>query len=406
MSAGAATDVVVVGGGAVGCACAHALAARGARVTLLERSELAAGASGRNHGLLLTLSDPVLDPLRERSTRLYEELVTRAPLDLRLDPGPVGFLVVAGDDDREREAAREEAEGVAARGVAVERLEGRALREAEPALGPAATEAWRLDDGRRVDPTGLTVSLALLAQGRGAEVRRHLAARAVAPSPGSGVRVVTDEGAVHAGAVVIAAGPWSPALLRPLGIHLAVAESRGWIVHLGPAEVLPRHLVEGAGWHVVGGEEAMPRTVGQDLDLGFPHAHVGALLHPTPEGTLLAGGSRQAVVASEPEDPDVPRAIAREAVRWLPAMASAPVLSAWWGIRPMTPDGRPLVGQVEEGIFVATGHGSSGVMLAGATGEQVAAQVLGEPPPFDPSPLDPLRFGARPVARAVEAEGP
>jgi glycine/D-amino acid oxidase-like deaminating enzyme len=59
----------------------------------------------------------------------------------------------------------------------------------------------------------------------------------------------------------------------------------------------------------------------------------------------------------------------------------------------MTPDERPLVGSAGEGLTVATGHGSEGVILAAGTGQLVAAQVLGEEPPFDPAPFDPLRFG-------------
>jgi sarcosine oxidase subunit beta len=339
------------------------------------------------------LPDPSLAGLAERSAIVYEELAAEAPVDIRLDPKPIGFLVVAGEGEAEREAGRAEAATVAAAGVRVEHLDGDGARQAEPALGPEVAEAWLLHDGRRLDPAALTVSMALLARERGAEVRRHLTVRSLL-TVGERVRgVVTDEGKVRADAVVVAAGPWTPAVVRPAGVEVAVEGARGWLVHLGEPPVLPQVLLEGAGWHVLAGEEAAPRTRASDLDGGFPQADVGTLLHPTPDGTVLAGGSRQAVVAPEPEDPGVPREIVRRATRWMPGLADARVLGAWWGIRPMSPDGLPLLGPVREGLHVATGHGPYGVMLAAGTGELVASLVLGDEPFADPKPFDPLRFG-------------
>lgn len=388
-----AADVVVVGGGVIGCACAYALALRGARVVLVERSELAAGASGRNHGLLLKLPDPALSGLGDHSAAIYEELAGDGPVDIRLDPAPIGFLIVAGDDPAEREAGRAEAEAVEPTGVRVEHLDGDGARRVEPAVGPHVDEAWLLDDGRRLDPAALTVSMALLAAARGAEIRRHVAVRSFVRD-GDRVRgVMTDEGEVTADAVVVAAGPWTPAVVRSVGVAIPVEAARGWLVHLGRPPQLPKVLLEGAGWRVLAGEEATPVTRAADLGGGFPKPDIGTLLHPTPDGTVLAGGSRQAVVAPEPEDPSVPREIVRHATMWMPGLAEARVLGAWWGIRPMSPDGFPLIGPVGDGLHVVTGHGPYGVMLAAGTAELAASLVLGEEPPVDPKPFDPLRFG-------------
>jgi glycine/D-amino acid oxidase-like deaminating enzyme len=124
----------------------------------------------------------------------------------------------------------------------------------------------------------------------------------------------------------------------------------------------------------------------------YPDADVGTLLQPNADGTMLAGGSRQPVITSEPEDPMVPQRILREAIRLIPTLAEAEVRSAWWGIRPMTPDGRPIVGKLRDGLFVATGHGGQGVILGGGTAALVASMVLGEQPPFDAAPYLADRF--------------
>src|ERR1700704_944419 len=81
-------DIVVVGGGIIGCGIAAELASRGASVLLLERSQIGAGASGRNHGLMFRPEDPVLEPLARVSSGMYAALADETPLDLSLDPAP------------------------------------------------------------------------------------------------------------------------------------------------------------------------------------------------------------------------------------------------------------------------------------------------------------------------------
>ena len=383
-------DAVVVGGGVIGSTVALALARRGARVKLVERGELAAGASGRNHGLLFTPTDPVLVPMARATTELYEEVAAEAPVPIRLDRAPIGVLLAAGDDDVERRAGAAEAEAVAACGVPVDRLDGAGVRGAEPAVSEDVVEAWLLDDGRRLDPAALTVSMALLAREAGAEVRRHVAARALL-TEGDRVRgIATDEGPIPADAVVVAAGPWSGALLRDAGVRLPTVGARGWLVHLGGGHGTPSRIVERAGWHPLPDQEAVAPPLASDLAAGGAGPNVGSLIHPTVDGSVLAGGSRQ--VTAEPEDPSVPALIARRAIELLPGLADHAVLASWSGVRPMSPDGRPLVGAVREGLVVATGHGSQGVILGGGTGLLVASLVLGDEPPFDAVPFAPDRF--------------
>ena len=384
-------DVVVVGGGVVGCACARELARRGLRVTLVERDSLAAGASGRNHGLLLTPTDPELVPMTRHSFAVYEEIAADPPLPLRLERDATGILIVATDEES-REYAAAEAEAARRCGVPVEHVDSTTLNEAEPELAGDLEEAWFLDDARIVDPASLTVALALQAREAGAEIRRHLPVRALLTEGDRVSGVVTDEGTIQAGAVVVAAGPWSDRLLRPLGITLPITPARGWLVHLGPAAGLLRHVVEGAGWHALPGVDPMPPVLASEVASGSAAPLLGSLLQQNPDGTILAGSSRQAAYASEPEEPAVPREILRRAIRLVPALEKVRVLSSWWGIRPMTPDGLPVVGTVREGLVVATGHGSFGVVLAAGTGSVVASLVAGEEPPLDASPFDAGRF--------------
>jgi D-hydroxyproline dehydrogenase subunit beta len=400
-------DVVVVGGGVVGCACARALARRGLRVTLVEQESLAAGASGRNHGLLLTPTEPLLVPMARLAMEAYLEIAEDPPLPLPLARDPVGILVVGGDD-ASRAGGRAEAEAARACGVAVDELGERDLRDVEPGLAPGLDSGWLLHDGRLVDPAALTVALAFQARDAGAEIRRHLPVRAIlrdrggAGGGGGRVRgVLTDDGEIAADEVVVAAGPWTGRLLRPLGFDLPLQPARGWLVHLGPASTSLRHVVEGAGWHALPGEDPMPPVTAGEVAGGRARPLVGSLLQQNADGTVLAGSSRQAAFSSEPEDPGIPREIARRAFGLVPSLESARVLGSWWGLRPMTPDGMPIVGRLADGLVVATGHGSFGVTLAAGTAPLVEALVAGGDPPIDPSPFAPGRFPPRGDAGAA-----
>jgi glycine/D-amino acid oxidase-like deaminating enzyme len=390
-------DIVVVGGGIIGAACAFELAGRGASVTLLEKDELAAGASGRNLGYLDTSKDPVLAPLARRSLERYAEISADPPTPFFLDDQPIGTLAVTIERD-ELDDLGAWAASAEAVGVRVERVDDR-LRELEPELSPDVLEAYLLDEGHRVDPLALTVCLGALARNAGATIRHHSPGRRLDVRGDRVTGVVTDDGIVAADTVVLAAGPWSPAIARPLGVSLPIASARGWLVHAAPERPLFRHWIQSGARRLLAGREPATASEPGELRLSmreFGEAgetrDVSPMIQPAPDGSVLTGTSREPSFAAEPFDLDVPRIVAAQAARLVPALADAPVLSTWSGVRPVSPDERPLLGWVREGLFVATGHGSEGVILGAGTAELAAALVLGAEPPFDPAPFDPARF--------------
>ncbi|MGH2641975.1 MAG: NAD(P)/FAD-dependent oxidoreductase [Actinomycetota bacterium] len=384
-------DVVAVGGGIVGAACAYELARAGASVTLLEREELAAAASGRNNGLWLTPTDPLLLPMARASLARYLEIAEESPVPFRLDEEPIGLLAVALDEE-EMALGAEAHTPYRAAGVGVDDLDPSETLALEPALTPEILGGWLVHHGHRLVPAALTVGLALMAVERGAIVRHHLPARALREVAGRVVGVVTDDGAIDADEVIVAAGPWTPALLDPIGLRLPITGARGWLVRsdVGPK---PLHrLVASAGWEEATGRWEDGAVLAGAIENAV--ATTSTLLHPTTDGSLILGSSRQPVLTPEAEEPGVPRAILRGAIRLVPSLSETRVRTAWWGIRPMTPDERPVVGRLADGLSVATGHGSEGVILGAGTGQLIASQLLDLDPPFDPSPFDPLRFGA------------
>jgi glycine/D-amino acid oxidase-like deaminating enzyme len=384
-------DVVVIGGGIVGASCAYVLSRRGARVTLVERDELAAGASGRNQGWFIVSDDPPLTPMSLASLAMYREVIDGSAVPVRFDSEPVGHVMLASspaglDALRTRVSERGKA------GTHVERLDDDAIRNAEPALAEDLTEVWLLEQGLRVEPGALTVALALAARELGADVRRHTAVRALTTKGSRVTGVVTDDGVLTADVVVLAAGPWSAPFVRRLGIELPVTGARGWIVELSAPPGLVRHLIEEEGadpWD----EPEAPPTTAELAGSTEREPGVSALLHQSHDDAIVCGASHHVALRGEPEDADAPSRIVRRAVRVVPALADLPVEGIRWGIRPMSPDGRPIVGWLADGLVTATGHGPEGVLLGGGTAELVASLALVGDPPFDPAAFDPFRFG-------------
>ena len=386
-------DVLVIGGGIIGAACASEFARRGAEVTLVERDELAAHASGRNQGLWILPEDEATVAMAQLSLERYVEVAEQAPLDVQLDPEPIGQILLARDD-AERVTARTAVELAEREGVRVDRLDAAALAEAEPAITGEVADAWLVHSGHRLDPGALTVALALDARAHGATVRHHLHARALTRQSDRIVGAVTDDGVIEAATTVIAGGPWSSKLLDPAGVSLPVTGARGWLVRLSAPPVPIRHLVraEPPVGHRQGLAPDHPR-VSEILQDGMPTGAVATVLLPHRDGSLLVGSSRQIWLTPEPDGSDVVSRMLAEAVRLVPSLREADVLSTWWGVRPLSPDERPFVGPVLDGLAVATGHGSEGVILGAGTASLLAAQLAGEDPPFDPGPFAPRRFG-------------
>jgi D-hydroxyproline dehydrogenase subunit beta len=394
-------DAVIVGGGIIGAACALELAGRGASVTLLEREELAAGASGRNQGWFVLSADPPCAPMSRVSLERYLGLIDDSPVPVTFDREPVGHLLVTRDAGA-ADLLRERAEAWAATGVRAEQLDDAALRTEEPALHDGVfASAWLLEQGHRIEPAALTVAHALRARELGADIRRHTMARSLTRAGERVTGVVTDDGVIAADTVIVAAGPWSAPLVRPLGIDLPVTGSRGWIVELAAPQGLLRHLIEEeddpppAGDRSGSDGDTFP-TAASFVAEGHAPPSVAALLHSSSDGTVACGASHHPALRAEPDDVEAPRRIVERAVATVPALAGATLRGVRWGIRPMTPDGRPVVGWLRDGLFAAAGHGPEGILLGGGTGALVAALVSGDEPPFDPGPFDPSRFVGSP----------
>jgi glycine/D-amino acid oxidase-like deaminating enzyme len=317
-------DFAVVGGGIVGCALAAFLAEGGANVTLHERAEIAAGASGRNSGVVQDPLDPALTGLYEESLTHYRELE-----GFDLPEHPSGLLLVS-DAPFEHEGA--------------ELVDD--PRRLEPALQPGLY-ARRIDTGRPVPPAAAAHAWAERARRAGARIALGSA------GPTDGPRI-------------IAAGPWTKDLLP-----LPITPVWGVVVDVELTDA-PHHVLEEAG-----------------IDALTSSAVPDVLFSAVTARGISAIGS---TFMPEEPDPDAlaPRILAN-AGRFLADLGSVRGLRAC--ARPGSADGRPMLGQLDDELYVASGHGAWGITLGPASARLVADLALGRPVEIPPA-LDVRRFSA------------
>ncbi len=386
-----APDVAVIGGGVVGTAAAAILAGEGARVTLYEREAIAAGASGRNSGVVQHPFDAPLVDLYYRTVEVYRALGAEAPdAGFQLPDQPSGLMLLS----RRRDVVALLAEQLRAAypDLAPTVLEGHELLALEPGLAPAVV-ACRLDAGFPVVPSAPTYALASLAERRGATIRQgHAAVPVIRDGACAGVNVAgTFE---PAGAVIVAGGPASSEIVDPSGRWQPIRKVWGVVAETLMASP-PTHVLEEAEMdEVLGAGHLLP-------DLDDPAAALAEDPAVTPRFSLMTAAGRSVAgstfLEAEPELRPWVERILRHGAGFVPALADAPIREIRVCARPMAADGRPLIGAVPgaPGLFICSGHGPWGISTGPGSAALLADLVLGRAVEIDAA-FDPGRFG--PVA--------
>ena len=372
-------DVAVVGGGIVGAATAYHLAGLGARTALLERGAFGTEASGRNAGTLNLINDRATRfdglPLRIASIERWRGLSDELGVDLEVDIGK-GTLLVA-EQVAELPRLRELAAGHRAHGIEIEWLEGAGLRAFAPYLAHDVAAAIFCPIGGQANPQRAGAAFAAAAERRGATLFGGAEVTAVRPLRGGGCVCDTPAGPVQAACVLVAAGPWSAALLEPLGVTVPIR-----IRYFQAAATVPVAPFIHHGLRRVAGMLTLKQTKGGACILGGGWTGVSAFpVH----GTV------------SPDALDANRAVAS---RLVPAFARIAVARSWAGYDGSSLDGQPILDAVpgHPGLFVSTGA-STGFSDGPTLGELAAQTLLGLPTGHDVSQFRLSRFDPAPCAR-------
>lgn len=363
-------DVIVIGAGIVGAACALELQSRGRKVLLLDASHPGGGvtAAGMGHLVALDESEDELDLCLLSLARWEDYLSTRSGL---AEYAQCGTLWVAENDEQMAHALAR-AERLARRGWDASLIRGAQLERIEPALRKGLAGAVRVARDGVVYPPAVARNLSdmLVAQGGTA-----MFATAVAGVDARSVRLVGGE-RIDAGDIVVAAGNGVPRLLP----GMPVFPRKG---HLAITDRYPGRL----------SHQVVSMAYGQ-TEAGSDALAVAANVQPRATGQWLIGSCRQDGITHANVDPKVLAQVLRSAIALLPCLAGMNVIRSWTGMRPATPDGRPLIGAhpVLDHVWLAAGHEGLGVTTAFGTAALLADLMHGRPTAIDASLHSPGRF--------------
>jgi len=364
-------DVVIVGGGVIGCAIAYYLAQVGARVAVLERGEVGGEASGAAAGILAAL-DEALEPgpllsLCLASLGLYPSLANQLRDETGIDIEYLrsGILRVALTDE-DAGWLRDLLDRQRAQGL-LEWVEPEVLGRLEPRLAAARGGVY-FPHLHQVNAHRLTQALAQAAVGRGAVLRQGVAATGFLATGSRVTGLRTSEGRMAADHVVLAAGSWTAALGRQLGVSLPVRPVRGQMLAFPNFTPPLRHILWGENGYLV----------------------------PKANGFLFAGATVEEVGFRKRTTVRALAGLRRMAKTLVPSLAYAEVASSWAGLRPGSPDGLPLLGPLPgwQGASVASGHFRKGILLAPITGRLMAQLVTDGKTEMPLEPFSPARFAA------------
>ncbi|HEX6195237.1 MAG TPA: FAD-binding oxidoreductase [Jiangellaceae bacterium] len=380
MTTSSPADVIVIGAGVVGAACAWQLARLGLAVTVVDRGPIAGGTTGAGEGNLL-VSDKLPGPeleLAKLSLRHWQRIGETLP-DIEYDRK--GGVVVA-DSERAlagltRTAAAQRDAGVRAEPLTADELAGH-----EPHLAPDLTGGVYYPDDAQVQPMLAAARLIAAAAELGARTRPGLEVTGLLRSGDRVTGVRTRIGDLPSGAVVNAAGTWAGEVADMAAVPLPIEPRRGFVLVTEPLPRVVRHKVYAADY--VAGVETDDATL-----------QTSPVVEGTAAGPVLIGSSRERVGYDRTISVQVLRRLAAHAIRLFPVLAGVAAIRAYRGFRPYSPDHLPVIGPDPRapGLLHACGHEGAGIGLAAGTGRLIAQSVTDAEPDLDLRPFRPDRFG-------------
>ncbi len=410
-------DIIIIGGGVIGLACAHYLISEGARVTLIEKDQVGSGSSHGNCGLLY-FSDliplcapgavshelirglcgtsplyikPEFDLERflwlarfalncrqgrmERAARdKYEILTYSAGLfsdllktgDLQCGHEKNGILSVF-KEKKNVDGFREKNEFLKKFDLGYRCLSRDETLDFEPALSDTIAGAWYHEMDQHLRPEHLMAVWKQNLVNQGLVIEERCEVLDIHHEKGSIKRIFTSRGVFSGDVFVLAAGAWSPVLAKQLNLNLPVQAGKGYSITMGR----PRHCPK------------IPCTLYEK----------SMVVTPWRSGYRL-GGTMEFSGFSGSLNPRRLKRLVDGASEYMRTPLGQPLVEEWTGLRPMTHDDMPVIGRLSshDNLMIATGHGMLGLTLATGTGKLISDMIFNRELNIDPRPYSPDRF--------------
>ena len=379
-------DVVIVGGGIIGCLTAYYLTRRGLKPIVIESDAIASGASGTSAGWLTPYShtcDPAMIALSPASLWLHAELAATLPGITGIDHGyrEAPYIRCAISNDGVLEL-REFQTQRAAEGVEMEWLSGEEALALSPWITADIVAGLRSDNEPTLDSYRLTMSAMQAAEIGGARMVTGKVTGLIEPDESGATRtafgVLLEDGSeVRGDTVVLAMGPWCGEAAAWLDHPVPVTPQRGQIVYLAPPD----------------------ERDGPELEIGMNIIEHGGSLIGKRLGDAIVAASRDSVGFDRSTTNEARNELLINAARLSDRINNAQISGQTACLRPISADGRAYVGQVPgwSNAYLATGHSGEGIHYGPVTGAAIAELIADGVTQYDIAPLSPARAGTTPV---------
>jgi glycine oxidase len=373
------TNILIIGGGIIGCSIAYHLRKLNITVTVLDQGEIGAQASSAAAGLLAPLGPlsgpgPLAD-LVLASFSLFPSFVPELEdiSGISVEYERTGALRVVRNPKRVTNL-RKRMQAWQPLGLQMYWLSGDEARRREPLLAPGICAAIYVPEESQINAPLLTKAYATAARNLGATLLSHTGITGIQHHNAKVTAVITSTGqTIPCDHLIIASGAWAAQISNWLNFSLPVTPQRGQLLSLkqpSPPSPPLRHIIFGEAAYLA------PKA-NSTIIVGATKEDVGFDIHVTPSGIAW---------------------LLNTATNLTPALQHCSLQATWAGLRPKTPDTQPILGPAPnwQNVTLATGHNSIGILLSAITGQTIAELVATGQTPKLIHPFSPTRISIRP----------
>ncbi|HDR7383268.1 TPA: FAD-binding oxidoreductase [Bacillus toyonensis] len=377
-------DVLIIGGGIIGCSIAYYTSKYGRDVTIIEKGEFVSGTSSRCDGNILAIDkDPGFD---SQMSLVSQKLVTDLSEELEhsFEYRAPGSILVC-ESDEEMEAAQQWVNRQKDAGLPFRMLDRQDIREESPFFADDLLGGLECATDSTVNPYLLAFSLLAESKKMGAKAINHTEVKEMKRDIDGSFIVETTNGTFTAKQIVNAAGVWAPKIGQMLDVNIPIEPRKGHIIVASRQQHVGCRKVMEFGYLIskFGGK--------RKVDALTEKYGVALVFEPTESQNFLIGSSREFVGFHTRINNEVIKCIANRAIRFYPKMADMMVIRSYAGLRPWTEDHLPIISRVDHipNYYIAAGHEGDGISLAAVTGK-VIEELLNEKETI--IPIEPLRL--------------
>lgn len=381
-------DIIVIGGGIIGCSVTYQLAKLGKQVLQIEREDLTRGAAGATDGVVgyHTKKPGAQMDLAVQSIAMFEHLGEELGEDIEYGCRCGGMQPV--EDELQWNILSEIAQEQRKSGVDIRMISIEEARKIEPMLAEDLRGALYSPTGGKVNPIKLTLAFSKAAKRLGARILTETEVTDLILDGKKVLGVKTVRGDFYADAVVNACGAWAADIGKMAGLNIPIKPKKGQLIVTEPIGPFMDATLQCARYNVI---KFRPEAVDDPAALRLGNS---LSIEQTDTGGLIIGGTRELADYDRENTLEAVEAILKRAVRFFPALADICFIRAFAGLRPYTPDGLPLIGKVDgrEGFYMAAGHEGDGIALAPVTGKLLAEQIVYGKESYSLESFTPNRF--------------